>query len=200
MKTEPKREECKGSAAGAEPELGMSLTDIHMSVSRAFHSMNNLTRPCARSLGLGQGQPRILSYIAVHGVSTQREIATFYSIDPSAVSRLLDPLERNGFLVSVPGRDRRTRALDITDKGTQALRAWEHECREVDKIMLKGFTDAESAQLMDLLERLRGNLAEVLAARQGRPAGSAAATPTTPASNAGSNLATPAKEEATDHE
>ena len=54
--------------------LGMSLNDIHMSISRAFHTMNNTTRPCARSLGLGQGQPRILSYIAVHGVSTQREI------------------------------------------------------------------------------------------------------------------------------
>lgn len=51
--------------------LGMSLNDIHMSISRAFHTMNNTTRPCARSLGLGQGQPRILSYIAVHGVSTQ---------------------------------------------------------------------------------------------------------------------------------
>ena len=49
--------------------LGMSLNDIHMSISRAFHTMNNTTRPCARSLGLGQGQPRILSYIAVHGVS-----------------------------------------------------------------------------------------------------------------------------------
>lgn len=52
--------------------LGMSLNDIHMSISRAFHTMNNTTRPCARSLGLGQGQPRILSYIAVHGVSTAR--------------------------------------------------------------------------------------------------------------------------------
>lgn len=101
--------------------LGMSLNDIHMSISRAFHTMNNTTRPCARSLGLGQGQPRILSYIAVHGVSTQREIARFYSIDPSAVSRLLDPLEREGFLTSVPGRDRRTRALDITEKGRHAL-------------------------------------------------------------------------------
>ena len=68
------------SASDEDMRLGMSLNDIHMSISRAFHTMNNTTRPCARSLGLGQGQPRILSYIAVHGVSTQREIARFYSI------------------------------------------------------------------------------------------------------------------------
>lgn len=147
-----------------QEQLGMSLTDIHMSVSRAFHTMNNSTRACARSLGLGQGQPRILSYIAVHGVSTQREIARYFSIDPSAVSRLLDPLERGGFLVSVPGRDRRARALDITEKGKEALGTWELECRRVDDIMTAGFTKDEVAQLKDMLERLRGNLAEAMEA------------------------------------
>ncbi len=145
-----------------QEQLGMSLTDIHMSVSRAFHTMNNSTRACARSLGLGQGQPRILSYIAVHGVSTQREIARYFSIDPSAVSRLLDSLERGGFLETVPGRDRRTRALDITEKGKEALATWERECRRVDKIMTTGFSEDETAQLKDMLERLRENLAKEL--------------------------------------
>ena len=152
------------SASDEDMRLGMSLNDIHMSISRAFHTMNNTTRPCARSLGLGQGQPRILSYIAVHGVSTQREIARFYSIDPSAVSRLLDPLEREGFLTSVPGRDRRTRALDITEKGRHALAAWEDECRRVDRIMFCGFTSEEEATLRDMLERVRKNMADELEA------------------------------------
>ena len=151
-------------AADENMRLGMSLSDIHMSISRAFHTMNNATRPCARSLGLGQGQPRILSYIAVHGVSTQREIARFYSIDPSAVSRLLDPLERGGFLTSVPGHDRRTRALDITEKGKSALAAWEQECRRVDRIMFRGFSPEEETALKDMLERVRKNMADEIEA------------------------------------
>lgn len=151
-------------AADEDMRLGMSLSDIHMSISRAFHTMNNATRRCARSLGLGQGQPRILSYIAVHGVSTQREIARFYSIDPSAVSRLLDPLERGGFLTSVPGRDRRTRALDITEKGKSALAAWEQECRRVDRIMFRGFSPEEETALKDMLERVRKNMADEIEA------------------------------------
>ena len=100
----------------------------------------------------------------MHGVSTQREIARFYSIDPSAVSRLLDPLEREGFLTSVPGRDRRTRALDITEKGRHALAAWEDECRRVDRIMFRGFTSEEEATLRDMLERVRKNMADELEA------------------------------------
>lgn len=157
-----------------EQDLGMSLTDIHMSVSRAFHTMNNVTRSCARQLGLGQGQPRILSYIAVHGVSTQREIARFYGIDPSGVSRLLDPLERHGFLQSVPGRDRRARALELTDAGREALAAWERECRRVDEIMLQGISETEAAQLRDMLERVRANLA----AAQDEASAPAASAPT----------------------
>ena len=67
-----------------------------MRLSRAFHAMKTDTRACARGLGLGPGQPRILSYLAAHGVSTQREIAKYLVIDPSAVSRMLDALERGG--------------------------------------------------------------------------------------------------------
>lgn len=66
--------------------------------------------------------------------------------------------------MSVPGRDRRARALDITEKGKEALGTWERECRRVDDIMTAGFTKDEVAQLKDMLERLRGNLAEAMEA------------------------------------
>ena len=99
----------------AEPRLGTSLDDLHMRVSFAYRLMRNCTNATARELGLGPGQPRVLSYIAAHGGSTQREIATFFCIDPSAVSRMLDSLERGGFIACVPGRDRRSKIADLTE-------------------------------------------------------------------------------------
>ena len=153
----------KRTEAERQPEFGYSLTDMHMRLSRAFHLMKSSTRAVARELGLGPGQPRVLSYIAVHGVSTQREIARFFVIDPSAVSRMLDQLEKNGFLVAVPGRDRRSRALDLTDKGRSAMETWDRECARVDSVMLAGFSDAERAQLADLLDRVRDNATAELA-------------------------------------
>ena len=80
----------------AEPRLGTSLDDLHMRVSFAYRLMRNCTNATARELGLGPGQPRVLSYIAAHGGSTQREIATFFCIDPSAVSRMLLYLRQQG--------------------------------------------------------------------------------------------------------
>ena len=67
-------------------------------------------------------------------------------------------------MTSVPGRDRRTRALDITEKGRRALAAWEDECRRVDRIMFRGFTLEEEATLRDMLERVRKNMADELEA------------------------------------
>lgn len=147
----------------AEPlELGYSLGDTHMRLSRAFHAMKTDTRACARGLGLGPGQPRILSYLAAHGVSTQREIAKYLVIDPSAVSRMLDALERGGFLECVPGRDRRCRSLALTDHGRETVRRWDAECARVDELMLAGFTPAERVQFDDLLDRARRNMTREL--------------------------------------
>lgn len=147
---------------GEQLEPGYSLHDTHMRLSRAFHAMKTDTRACARALGLGPGQPRILSYLASHGVSTQREIATYLVIDPSAVSRMLDALERGGYLESVPGRDRRCRSLALTDHGYETVRRWDIECHRVDEVMLKGFTPEERAQFDNLLDRARCNITQEL--------------------------------------
>lgn len=143
-------------------EPGYSLHDTHMRLSRAFHAMKTDTRACARTLGLGPGQPRILSYLAAHGVSTQREIAKYLVIDPSAVSRMLDALERGGYLESVPGRDRRCRSLALTEHGRETVRRWDIECHRVDEVMLKGFTPEERAQFDNLLDRARCNITREL--------------------------------------
>ena len=46
----------------------------------------------------------------------------------------------------------------ITDKGRRALEAWQQVGRQIDRLMLQGFTDEEVKQLAEYLERLRANL------------------------------------------
>lgn len=127
--------------------LGTSLNDLHMRVSFAYRLMRNYTTPSSRALGLGPGQPRILSYVAAHGPCTQREIAAHYYIDASAVSRMLDNLERGGFLQCEPGRDRRSKEVSLTDLGRETIEAWDRTCEAVDDAMVSDFTDEEVDQL-----------------------------------------------------
>lgn len=150
--------------ADAALPFGFSLTDLHMQLSITFHLMRSCNHPHLPALGLGPGQPRMLSYLAVMGTSTQRDIARYFSIDPAAVSRMIDTLGRAGFVRAVPGTDRRRRAMQLTDKGAEAVRTWDEVCATTDEMMLSGFTPDERAQLRDLLDRLQDNMRAYIAA------------------------------------
>ena len=150
-------------AADASLPFGFSLTDFHMQVSMMFHLMRACNHPYQPALGLGPGQPRILSYLAVHGASPQRDIANHFSIDPAAVSRMLDTLGREGFVRRVPGEDRRRRTVELTEKGIETVAAWDRVCALTDGVMLAGLTDAERACLRGLLSRVQSNMRAHLA-------------------------------------
>lgn len=146
-----------------ELPLGFSLTDLHMQVSMTFHLMRSCNHPYLPALGLGPGQPRMLSYLAVHGTSSQRDLARHFSIDPAAVSRMLDTLGKAGFVRIVPGEDRRRRAVELTEKGEKTVSAWDAVCAETDEVMLAGFTSEEREELFGLLGRVQDNMRTHLA-------------------------------------
>ena len=137
---------------------GRSLSDYHMRLYRAFHAQKNCLRPFAARLGLGSGQPKLLSYIAVHGSCTQRELAEYFEIDPSAVCRMLDSLEKDGFIACLPASDRRTKVIELTDRGREAIVAWDERCAAAESAMLDGFAPEERDLFGDYLERARTNL------------------------------------------
>ena len=140
------------------PERGSSLEDFHMRLMRTFHAQRTYLRPRVDELGLGPGQPKMLVYLAVHGPSSQREVADFFECDPGAVSRMFDSLERAGFVTSAPGRDRRTKALELTERGRAAADSWDAICADEQEVMLAGFSPEERAAFADLLTRARANL------------------------------------------
>lgn len=140
------------------PPRGSSLTDFHMRLMRAFHAQRTYLKPRVDELGLGPGQAKLLVYLAVHGASSQREVADFFECDPGAVSRMFDALTRAGFVSSAPGRDRRTKPLALTERGLAAADAWDVECAEEQEVMLAGFSPEERAAFADYLVRAHANL------------------------------------------
>lgn len=132
---------------------------IHALLYRAAHQQRNAMRPYLRRLGLGPGQPRLLVSLERDGPSSQKRLADSLEVDPSAVCRMLDTLEKGGFVSrGVDRNDRRADTIAITDKGRRALEAWQQVGRQIDRLMLQGFTDEEVKQLAEYLERLRVNL------------------------------------------
>ena len=144
-----------------------------MHLYRAFHAQRSFLAAGHKQTGLGSGQPKLLAYIDMHGSCTQRELAAYYDVGPATVCRMLDSLERSGFIQSAPdARDRRTKHLRITAAGRHALSGWEARCEELRERMLADFTPEEQRQFSALLVRAYLNM---------RDAGKAAAPAVAPA-------------------
>ncbi len=136
--------------------MDLSLNQL---LFRVFHEKDNALSSLRDELGLGRGQPRILSYLLSYGPATQNMIASYFGIDPAAVSRMTETLRKNGFLTRVENEDcRRSNRLELTDKGRAAAERWVEECAILDDKILSGFTKEECDNLRALLSRLLENL------------------------------------------
>jgi DNA-binding MarR family transcriptional regulator len=73
----------------------------------------------ADAIGLGTTESQTLSYLAVHGSSGQSELARDLGLTSSALTALVDRLERQGVAERVRHpRDRRRTIVTLTDRGS----------------------------------------------------------------------------------
>ena len=111
------------------------------------------------ALGLGTGQPKLMDYLSRYGPRSQKQLADYFEIDPSAVCRMLDALEKGGFVTrSVDQNDRRTGVVSLTEKGSRAATAWQQAADTVEQQMLAGFTEKEKTQFAEYFRRAYRNL------------------------------------------
>ena len=132
---------------------------FHMLLYRAFHAQRNFLRPSLGELGLGPGQPKLLNYLMNRGPCRQRELADYFEIDPAAVCRMLDSLEKGGFVTRHPDEtDKRRDLIELTPAGQEAYTQWEDNCLKMEERMLSGFTPEERANFSEYLARAYQNL------------------------------------------
>lgn len=132
---------------------------FHILLYRAFHAQSSVLRPCLTKLGLGTGQPKILGYLSRNGASGQRQLADYYDVDPAAVCRMLDSLEKGGFVTRHPDEaDKRRDLIELTPAGQEAYTLWKENCLKMEERMLGGFTPEERAHFAEYLARAYQNL------------------------------------------
>ena len=106
---------------------------FHMLLYRAFHAQRNALRPALGELGLGAGQPKLLGYLKRNGPCGQRELAGYCEIDPAAVSRMLESLQKGGFVTRrADDQDKRRDLIALTPAGEGAYAAWQERYRTME--------------------------------------------------------------------
>ncbi len=111
-------------------------------------------------LGIHHSQHRMLMHLArCEQIPSQRELAEALGISPAAVATSLKHLEKEGYISrTMQGEDNRRNEIRITERGLSKV----YESREIfeaiDRQMFEGFTEAEIAILIRMMERIDRNL------------------------------------------
>ena len=129
---------------------------FHILLYRAFHAQRNYLRPSLQELGLGSGQPKLLAYLAARGPCHQKQLADYFDVDPANISRMVDSLERGGFVIR--RTDGRRDLVEVTCRGREASVLWQERCRQMEEVLLQGFTPEERERFADYLFRAYQNI------------------------------------------
>jgi DNA-binding MarR family transcriptional regulator len=95
-----------------------------------------------------------LSTIRTHPGIDQATLAGLIAYDRTTITGVVDRLVQKSLLVrQANSRDRRARALQVTDEGRRTLRGIEPAVEAAQRIMLRGLTADEADQLLRLLRK-----------------------------------------------
>jgi MarR family transcriptional regulator, organic hydroperoxide resistance regulator len=141
------------------------MSPTHDTVSHALARVARLHRAAAgqllRRCGLYPGQELLMMQLWDHGPQSQAQLIDLIDLDASTVTRMVQRLEQAGFVRRHRSRaDRRTVVVEPT-AAAQALRgqvvqAW----RQLEDLTLHGLAESERASLIELLDKIEGNLSE----------------------------------------
>lgn len=66
-----------------------------------------------------------MGYLSRNGASSQRKLADYNNIDPAAVCRMLDSLQKGGFVSrKLDSVDRRRELIELTGLGREVYEQW----------------------------------------------------------------------------
>ena len=136
---------------------------IHTLLSRTSHAMQNYLRPHLGKLGLSPGQPKVLRCLNAMEPCSQRMLADYCEVDPAAICRMLDSLERDGFLERRPSKtDRRTGEVVLTEKGRGYIDGLLGGVLEAERAAMEETVADFGADFIPAIERFESALGEEL--------------------------------------
>ena len=135
-----------------DPSFGFLIHDVSRLLRKNFDRR-------AATVGLTRAQWWVLAYVHRHEGSSQRALSDILEIEPITLTRLIDRLEKAGWVERRPDpSDRRIWRLFLTEKSYPILDRMYQLGAETRDQALTGLTLEQREGLLALLGRIKGNL------------------------------------------
>ena len=143
--------------SGTSAERGDGISEIHCTCALIRRSARQITQAYDAALkdtGLRITQYSILANLDRLKSLSITDLADVLVMDRTTLTRNLRPLQRDGLVQLSEGRDNRSKALNITDRGRQVLQAAKPIWRKTERSLRRQVGDEDIARLRQLLERI----------------------------------------------
>lgn len=132
--------------------IGFLLNDTARLFRRAFNART-------RDSGVTALQWRLISYLKRHEGIRQGPLADLIEVEPITLSRMVDRLAEAGLVERrADPTDRRAWQLHLTPRARDLLKVMRRTADRLTEEATEGLNDAERAQLIALVGRVRCNL------------------------------------------
>lgn len=135
-------------------QVGKRMMFLHM-LRRKYthnHCLDNTLQP---------GQYPLLNLLVLSPGMTQQELAATMHVSPASVAQSTKRLQKAGLIEKrADPENLRCNLLHVTEPGMAIVRSFRDVFSNVDKQMLKGFSDDELVLVKSMLDRMVANLSE----------------------------------------
>lgn len=137
-----------------EPEKSLAFW-----VFTTAHAMESALNEELAPLGITIRQVQILGVLAIHGQAAQNELAEALRIESSSVVRMLDRMERDGWIARAEDpADRRRKIVTPTEKADPVWEQIKVHGGRVKETALQGIPAADVEIVRNTLLRIQQNL------------------------------------------
>jgi DNA-binding MarR family transcriptional regulator len=141
---------------------GSELESIDRLLAQICRMHHGRARTLLHEIGLYRGQPPLLDILYEDEGVTHTELATRLGVVPATVTKMLQRMEKAGFVIRQPDReDQRVSRVYLTEVGREIRAEMHAVLRSLAADTFTGFTLEERVLLRRLLLQVHDNLVRV---------------------------------------
>jgi len=122
-----------------------------------FHTLHQLSRHLTNKLnetlkpfGLYSAQWSVLFTLKTKGSLTQKELCEYLFVEAPPMTRTIQRLVKQGYVIQVQGQDKREKYIQLTDTAERQYPIWEKSVTESNQLLLKGLQESSQKELIKL--------------------------------------------------
>ncbi|MED3563024.1 MarR family winged helix-turn-helix transcriptional regulator [Bacillus xiapuensis] len=119
---------------------------LHQLSRHLTNKLNEVLKP----MGLYGSQWAVIFVLKTKGSLTQKELCDYLFVEAPPMTRTIQRLVKQGYVIQIPGQDKREKHIQLTDAALKEYPNWEHAVTELNQSLLKHLPEASQEAMCSI--------------------------------------------------